>query len=289
MHGGARCRTVAERKWTDRLKKLLLLTALCIPSLHARLEEKPWFGNCFEFLFSPSYEYNFFDRVNNAVPQLRNTYNTQVVDVNFNVTAPEIWNWEADFEFACPTGQSYGYRSSAYQIRRLWMDDVCGDPVSFTTGFVYRNNFRQKLKALSTPYHSPNNFELNAAVGKEWSHGCFWYFRTFGKFGIGQGTTGSPWITLNYYLWGNICNRHQMRLYLLSYFGLGQQHIVHTKHFRGWSKIQHQSLDIGFSYCYDFDYWGSLRFDYARRVYAKSYPEMVNTFLFTFEIPFCPF
>lgn len=253
------------------------------------LEEKPWFGDSFELYFDATYDYNFFRKVDRATPQLSNTFNTHVLKGGLDVTAIETWNWEAELEFADTTPISWGYRSFALQIRKLWLDDICGDCVSLTTGLSYRDASSRMRKALSTPYHSRANFELNTSAGKEWSSGCYWFFRTYGNFAIGQGTSGSPWLRGDLYFLWNWQNQHQVRLYLESYWGLGKRITVPTNPFSGWDNIRHQSIDLGASYRLLFSCYGSLQFDYMYRIYARSYPEHVNLFLFTYHLPFSIF
>jgi len=262
---------------------------LGLPHLCFALEEAPWFGNVFEFNFQANYEYNFFNKVESGRPQLHHTYHTNVFGAALDLTAPDTWNWEVEVEFANTTNVSTGYRSAAIQVRKLWLDDVACDPVSFATGFVYRDASTHLRKALSTPYHARANFELNAAIGKEWSRCYYWFFRTYVLAAIGQGTKGSPWLRGDLYLWWNVEDRHQFYLYGRSYFGLGGRKDVPVDHFRGWSHIGHQSIDLGISYRYFFQCYGNLRFDYLYRVYARSYPERVNFFQFTYELPFSCF
>lgn len=270
------------------MKKYALL-ALCLPHLCFALEEAPWYGDVYQFNFLANYEYNFFKKVSNATPQLRSTFNTNVFGVGLDLTAPESWNWEAELEFADTTTISTGYRSFAFQVRKLWLDDVACDPISFSTGFVYRDASANLRKALSTPYHARANFEIHAAIGKEWSRCYYWSFRTFATAAIGQGTKWSPWLRADLFLWWNGHDCYQLYLFGRSYFGLGHRTTVPVDRFRGWSHIGHQSIDLGIGYRYFFGIYGNFRFDYIYRVYARSYPERVNFFEFTYELPFSCF
>ncbi len=270
------------------MKKFALL-ALSLPQLCFALEERPWYGELLEFDFLAQYEYNFFTKVDNASPQIDRTHFAHVLGFRLDVTVPETWNWEVELEFADTTDASMGYRSFAIQARKLWLDDVCGDCVSLSSGLVYRDASARLRKDLSTPYHARANFEFHTSIGKEWSCGPCWTFRTYATGAIGQGTQGSPWLRGDLFLWWNLQNCHEFRLYATSYFGLGGKTIVDTDDFKGWSRIGHHSIDLGGSYRYSFGMYGSLRFDYLHRVYARSYPEHVNFFVFTFEFPFSIF
>ncbi len=269
------------------MKKGFLL--LFLPSVCLALEEDPWFGNCFEFHFRPLYEYNFFDRVDNSAPKQKETFNTHFLDFGLGVTAPETWDWELEVEFADTTPISFGYRSFAFQVRKLWWDDVCGDPVSLTTGLVYRDASSRMRDALSTPYHARANFEFHTAIGKEWCDGCDWTFRIYTFAAVGQGTEGSPWLRGDLYFWANLHDCHQFRVFGMSYWGLGSQETVPIDDFKGWAKIGHQSIDVGASYRYRLGVYGWFRFDYMHRIFARSYPEHVNFFIISLDIPFSVF
>ncbi len=270
------------------MKKLTFL-AITLPLTCFALEEKPWYGNLCEFNFRTGYEYNFFNKVDNATPQLNRRFNTHVLDWSLGVTVPPTWNWEMELELADTTDVSWGYRSFAFQIRKLWFDDICGDPSSLSTGIVYRDASNRMRRALSTPYHARANFEFQTSFGKEWSCGPSWVFRTYGVAAVGQGTQGSPWLRGDLFLWYNYEDCHQVRLFARSYFGLGNEETVFLNNFDGWGDIRHQSIDIGASYRYFFSIYANLRFDYLYRVYARSYPERVNFFIFTLQVPFSIF
>ena len=137
------------------------------------------------------------------------------------------------------------------------------------------------------PYHgSLDSRELHTAFGREWSCGCYWVFHTWGLAAVGQATSGKPWLRGDLHLGLNFQDTHSFRLVAKSYWGLGSKETVPLADFDGWGDIRHQSIDLGGSYRYQFGCYGSLRFDYMRRVFAHSYPEEVNFFLFTFEYPF---
>lgn len=269
------------------MKKWLALAML--PSLCFALEERPWFGQMLEFYFRPQYSYSFFDEVDHASVPLTSTHHQHLLNFNLETSVPDTWDYQIELNFADATPISWYYRSFAIQVTKLWLDDVCGDPVSLTTGLSYRDSSSRLRRSLFTPFHARANFELHTSVGKEWSQRCDWIFRTYATFAIGQGTKGSPWLRGDLFLWYNLCDTHRFRLYAKSYFGLGSQTLVPTDNFQGWGEIRHQSIDLGVSYEYAFTCWGSLRFDYLHTVYAKSYLEHVNAFWFTYELPFCVF
>jgi len=264
-------------------RKIALLAFL--PSCCFALEEDPWFSQLCEFVFRADYNYQFYSKIDHGSRSLDGTRHVHVVGGELELTIPETWNWQVELEFADTKPESFGYRSFALQVRKLWWDDVCGDPVSVATGFVYRDASSRLLKAQSTPYHARANFELNTAIGKEWDYSCYWAFRVYALGAIGQANKGAPWLRGDLVLSANYLDCHQWRLYAKSYFGLGSKETVSIDHFNGWANIHHQSVDVGGSYRFLMGMYGSFRFDYFHRVYAHSYPEHLNSFIVTYEIP----
>lgn len=269
--------------------KRIFPLALLLCSHCFSFQERPWFGNAFEFYFRPQYSYSFFKDVDQSVAPLPSTFSQHLFNFNLELTTFENWNWQVEIDFADTSSVSLGYRSFAFQMTRLWLSDVCGDLVSLATGVSYRDASCRLRRALSTPFHARANFEVYTSIGKEWSYHHDWTLCTYGVFAVGQGSKGSPWLLGDLAIWWNFFDRHQLRLYSKSYFGLGNQILVPIADFQGWANLAHQSIDLGGSYRYQLNCWGSFRLDYRHRVYAKSYPEHVHFFMLTYDLPFCPF
>jgi len=166
---------------------------------------------------------------------------------------------------------------------------VQGDPVSLTTGVVIRGVSKHSVRDVTSPYHYYLNFELNSAVGREWNTGFAWRFRTFGGGSVGIANHGYPWLSLFAIAEGQIQERHRLGVTLDSYLGFGPHKEVHINHFHGYASIKHRNIDAGVKYTYVFDIWGQLSFEYARRLYARSFPEKVNFFTVSYMLPFSLF
>lgn len=257
-----------------------------LPIAMFALEVDPWLGNLWEFTFTPSYTYSRFREVQNGSPQLKTPFNVHLLAAGFGFAFSETWQADIDAEFADTTVQAMGYRSSGYQIRHRWSNDIAGDFVTFTTGLSVRNASSRSLRDISCPYHSNANFELNGALGKEWGHGPDWRVRAFVYAVLGAANRGSPWIRFLVPLEVNGWDRHYLTVFLDGYFGFGPNGIIHTRHFRSYASIHHQSLDTGARYAYHFDIWGHLDFTYAYRFYAHAFPENVNSFTVSYTLPF---
>lgn len=268
------------------MKYLPLL--LVVSSLYS-LEEKPWFCDLLEFQGLISYEYSFYSKVDNAVHPLKHTSHDNLITLGLSTRMPEDWQWQAELELAQTPRFSFGCRSFALEARYSLFDDVMGDALSLVVGGTFRHVTPRAMKDISTPYHGPFAGEVNLALGKEWCCGPSWTHRLFALGAFGDATRGKPWLRGDLFYMGNFCDRHQWRIFGLTYFGTGHHDRVNINHFHGWGQIDHRSIDLGIGYRYLFDYYGSLFFDYKRRVYAHSYPEQVNFFIISYEIPFSCF
>jgi len=268
------------------MRKLLLFLPLYVGAL----EIDPWLGNLWEVKLTPSYTYSRYKEVENGHPQLKTSSSDHLISTGFGVTFSPTWALDIDAEFVDTPRQSMGYRSLGYQLRYEWSNDIAGDWSTLTTGFNVRGVSRHSLKDVSCPYHSDINFELTGVLGKEWSRGGpDWKVRAFGFAALGIANHGSPWMRFVFSLEGNEWNKHRLRLFLLGYFGLGSIQQVDTRDFCGYAFIHHQSLDGGVRYTYTFNIWGHLDFAYARRLYAHTFPKNVNSFTFSYTLPFCFF
>ncbi len=267
------------------MRRLLFLMPLSLFGL----EIQPWFCNTWEFTFTPSYTYGRFHSVQNGDPQLKKSFNENLLTFDLEVSPSPNWDMDADVEFADTTVQSMALRSGAMQVRYLWLDDVIGDPVSLTTGISARGVASRSLKDISCPYHFHANFEANTSIGKEWDHGFDWHMRLYGFGAIGAANRGYPWVRAFATFEGNIHSTHRLGIFAETYIGFGNQAHVHTNHFNGYADIRHRNIDTGIKYTYVFEIWGHLSFAYTRRVYARSFPENVNFFTVSYMLPFSLF
>ncbi len=271
------------------MKGIRFSLLLFAPTLLCSLETKPWFGNVYECIFDASYTYSRYSKVQGAAVQLRSPSNDQRVALDLSIPPSEMWDVQAEIEFVNTPRQSWGYRSAAIQGRARWLNDICGDPVSLTTGLNVREVSSKSLRDVSSPYHAKFDIELNTAVGKEWSEGSHWTMRTWGFAGVGIGNQGSPWITALGVFEKNWDDHHRTLFFAEGYFGFGEKEHVNVKHFHGWGRFHHQSIDLGLAYQYHFHLYGDITVLYAHRVFAHVFPEHVNFFTIAYKIPFSCF
>jgi len=275
--------------------KKILITCFLSPLPLIALPIEPWLGNVWQFEFRPAYTYSHFNKVENAKKPLKHSSNDQFLRFGLGVVpmlglvSPPDWGVDLEIEFADTPRQNFGFQSAALLLRKQWLDDIVGDPISLTTGISLRGVSHKSLRDISCPYHSYANIEFNAAAGKEWSHAAFWTWRTFAFAALGMANRGYPWGRAVLSFQGNHLNHFQYELFTEGYMGFGPQRVVNINHFFGYAKIKHRSIDVGFNLRYLFDIWGSLNFTYSYRVFARSFPAHANFFTLWYQLPFSLF
>jgi hypothetical protein len=262
----------------------LLLLGLTAPL--PALETKPWLGDVYEFNFQGVYSFSRFHKVQGASRQLKHPFHNQDVLLDLGFTLSSTFDLQAEGEFGQTSQTGWNFRSAALQGRWRLLDDIAGDPITLTLGLIFRGASPHFLHDISTPYAAPCNLELTCALGKEWSSVGVWTMRTYGLLSLGQGSRGFPW-TRELAVWElNLNDTHRWTLFGEGYVGFGNRQHVNVRHFDGWGHFQHQSIDLGLSYGYKFGLYGVLTGSYARRVFAHNFPEHVNFFILSYQLPF---
>lgn len=259
---------------------------LALPICLNALEVQPWFGDVYECHFLGSYSYSRFRKVQGALPQLTSPFNVNIIYGDFECTFTRNWSFDADIELADTTKQTFGVRSGAIQLRHLFLDDIIGDPISMAFGGSARVTTKKALRDISCPSHGNVDFELNLSVGREFDSGDEWRFRLWGFGALGIANRGSPWLRGIIGGEGNYCDHHKWGVYLIGSHGYGRKRTLDPNHFYGYGRIRQKSIDIGFRYGYGMGCFGTLRFEYIRRVSAKVYPQQVNTVVVSYLLPF---
>jgi hypothetical protein len=255
------------------------------PHLDA-LEEKPWFYSPFNFHFKALFDVSFFTNVNNGYNPIG--YQSTIYETTFGFLAPFSPTVEAEIEaqFEKTSKLYFGFESAALQIRRLLLNDIVEDPVSFDLGFNIRAVPMYRLRDVAVPYHDIWNFELNASLGKEFTKEEDWLWRTFLFAAVGQANRGYPWLKANFDLRAKAFKEYIVAMFVRSYFGLGNKTAVNINDFYGWGMYRHQSIDAGVSFTFLLGPKGELNLSYLHRFFARVYPEDFNYFLISYDLPF---
>jgi hypothetical protein len=266
----------------------LLISLICLLGSYplAALEKQPWLGDIFEFHFLGSYYYSRFNSFQDSIPPMHSTFQANVIDLGLDFSPSPVWSIDGDFQLADTTAQSFNFRTMALQARYLWADDIIGDPVSFVTGFSTRFTASHALKDISCPSHGNLDFELNFSLGKEFDASDLLRFRLWCFGAVGHANRGAPWVRAIVALESNYDEIHKWALYAEGINGYGRHVHVDIDHFDGYAKVREKAIDVAIRYGHRVGVWGTLRFEYIRRVLAKSAPSNVNTFMVSYLLPF---
>ncbi|MBN2479231.1 MAG: hypothetical protein JXA94_03300 [Parachlamydiales bacterium] len=267
-------------------KFLSFLIFLFVFSNGYTLEKQPWFGDVYEFHFLSKYTFFRFSKVDSALIQPDNAFNDHLLHFNLSFAPTLQWSIDSDLEFIGTPRQDFGFRTVAFQARYLFKDDIIGDPVSFAMGGNFRVVSSDSLKDVSTLYHSDIDFEMNFALGKEFSHQDYWRFRIWGYAAAGIANKGSPWIRAKLSIEGNSKEERQWGLFAEAMRGYGRREYVDVYNFDGYAKIRQSNIDLGFSYGFLLGVWGTFSLEYKRTVLAKRSPQDVNFFSVIYLLPF---
>lgn len=263
-----------------------LLSLFLIPFMGGALEVQPWFGDCLEFHFLGSYVYSYFDKVQNGAPQLTSQFQSNLVYMGLDFSPTPVWSIDTDLQVARTTQEAFNFRSMALQARYLWFDDIIGDRVSFASGGNARFTNTASLRDVSCSSHSNFDFELNFSFGKEWDLSDCWAWRFWGFGCVGHANRGSPWVRAFLAIETNYDDWHKFALLAEGSNGYGRHTAVSINHFDGYAKVRQKAIDLAIRYGHRLGVWGTLRFEYQRRILAKSCPAEVNSFIVSYLLPF---
>ncbi len=250
------------------------------------LEKQPWFGDVYEFHFLSGYRYSHYSRVQGALVPLKSPSNDQLLFTALDFSFSPEWSVDADLEFAHTPRQDFSFRSTAFQARYLWMDDIVGDAFSFATGLDARFVSEKSVRDISSAYHGNIEFEGNFSLGKEWDSFQFWRFRTWAFASVGIANLGSPWVKAVFALEGNLQDEHKWAFFVEGIHGYGKQTRLDIDRFKGYGRVRQKALDVKFRYGYRLGVWGTIRLEYERRVLSKRGPKDVNSFIISYLLPF---
>ncbi len=269
--------------------KHLLMILLFSPFMVHALDMDPWFHDFWQIYFTPSHTYSYYPSIEGSVNSKPYSSHNQLFQCDLGVSFLPNWDGQIEAQFSSTRNSDWGSRSTAMQVRYLVLDDVAGAPISLTVGGNIRFVPNRSLRDPSCPYHSSFNMELGAGIGKEIDRVFNWLYRIYGYVGVGVVNNGASWLRSMTSFGFNYRNRHHWTVFTEGYFGFGEMDWVNVRTFHGYSKVHHQSMDLGGAYQYLFKIWGSFRLECLFRVYARNYPQYESKFEVRYSLPFSIF
>jgi len=268
------------------MQKRLISLLLFLPLGLFSLEVTPWFGDVYEFTFTSKYAYSRFSRVADATTSLSSPSNDHLLYFDLELPFTPQWCIDLDLQFAASPRRSFRFRTTALQLRYLWLDDIVGDWASLYTGGNIRYVPQDMLEDISTPYQGNACFNLNIAIGKEVDYLDIWRFNFWAYGDVGIANKGSPWIEGILGFDTDYDERHGIGFRLIGYHGYGSKKTLTIDDFNGYGKERTKFIDLDVYYALQLGVWGKLRFDYTRRFAAEVCPAEVNTFALRYVLQF---
>ncbi len=283
MYGCIRCGEVSIRK--KRVGLILFLVAFGFFSEGQALRKEPWLYSPWDIRVNVGLDFDFFSTVADGFNPI--DYNSNNTGLLLGIVLPvsPVWEFEGEMVFESTSKNNFGFENIALQARRGLLSDTEGDVVSLDVGANVRFLPFYWTEDVAIPYHYTVNFELFGSIGKEYAKEADWLFRTFGFLGIGQAIKGYPWIRALFDIKAKVAKQFLFGVVVDSYFGTGSQTAVNVNQFHSYSNIGHQSVDVGFTFAYQFEIWGKLSFEFDHRFYARAFPDQWNNFLLKYELP----
>lgn len=272
------------------------LCAFCFfPFFLFATELKPWLDTCFQIQAKGSALLQNYQQIYTPRKTIRHHAFDQFYTLSAEVAIPDCFlsdnmnnamSAEIELTVANTRRQHPNLDNIRLTGRYQFLNDIIGDPVSLTAGLTITQAFKNALFDVSSFHHGLIEAEATLSVGKEIPCEQFWATRCWGFLGCGIGDWGTFWLRGYAACEKNWCDVQQLRIFIESMYGFGQQNIHKPTHFRGYGKIKHRSVDLGFRYSYFFDYGSSLRIEYAFRPYAYNFPTFANLLEISFIYPF---
>ncbi len=248
---------------------LLLPLSLCALDLHYN----PWFGRDKEFEVGPYYTFRHYDRLDCEGDGNTSDY-ANIIGASFNFTWAPDWFFYSQVDLADTRHLNFNLNQWLLFVNTKWCDDIVGDCVSFTTGLQFAINTNHSLRQ-EILYHTGEwEFELHAAVGKEYAIFENWIFRGFLDLAVGIADRGTPWgkglLAFEY----NMYDCHYFALLARSWIGFGDQTLRCDQPFKGYGSLAHQNLDLGLAYQWSACEWGLFGIEGYIGVASKNYPKI---------------
>lgn len=251
-------------------------------------EYQPWLGNFYEFELRSSLMYQGYTWLSSGAHLKKYSSHDAFLNISLSNALP---NPTIGAEIELTEARTRRQRGDIDQLkvtgRYVWQDDIAGDPFSLTTGLSYNQAFCYSLRDVSSFHHGFSDVEIFASLGKENPEESVWNSRWWSLLAVGVAERGSAWIRFHLDYEKRCYEKHEVKAFLHSLWGLGHKSL-RIDHFHGYGSIQHQSIDFGFRYTYLLQFYGSMSLEYSYRIYARNFPsdthQILAQLLYTFGL-----
>lgn len=246
---------------------------------------KPWYGRSLEFQPKADIVYQMYHHVAGN----RKIFSRYANDFFLNLSlanAFDVWAAEIETIYSDTRHHSFDFDCVKLTGRHLFLDDVIGDPVSLSVGLSMIVPVTVARNDISSFHHGDIEGLAHVALGKEFICSKFWLNRYYAAFGIGLANRGFAWLQAEINQEMHFFEGSIFRFFLKGLYGCGDRSLHKHRHFKGYGRIAHRSIDIGAEYTLEFDNYSTLSFEYAFRPFAFNFPYRVNLFKIEYCYPF---
>lgn len=276
------------------MKKYFLPFLIAAPILGGATEYHPWYNQTMVGEIRNTHRIYTYDRVESPTGDLPDSDTAYTMTLAFGINPIDVftgsysddWYGEAELNLMSSHQHSFGFDDVRLTVRKRFLEDIVGDPVTLTAGATLIAAWRQALYDLSSFHHGLYEAEFHLAAGKEWSCGARWVHRIWGLALVGVAEQGSPWLKGRLVYDFNQNDRWFYQFFCEALWGLGKDDLDLGVPFRGYGPIRHQSIDLGTEIRYQTESGNSIAFKAARRVHEKDFPENARMFYLEIFIPF---
>ncbi len=265
------------------------LFALCLlPSVLIGTELKPWFGEDHEAEIRANLLYQQYDEISSGHNHHKH------VDANDGFLTGSILypfkRYCGEFEAvgALTHKQQPGWDCFRLTGRYLVLDETACDAINLTVGITLSEPFEAALHDISSFHHGYIEAEGHFAFGKSYGWNCTnedFTYRWWQVFGVGVADKGAPWLRGDYAFEYKYAPCQLLRLFVNTLWGSGPYNLD-PDDFTGYGMVKHKSIDVGLRYTLGMGCWGTLSAQYARRVFARNFPQNANLVMLEYFYPF---
>lgn len=246
---------------------------------------RPWYGDPYEIYWDADVAYQTYSRVAINSHTKKNSSDDVFLHAGIGSALGDEYAVEAEITAAHTSKHHCFFDNIRITGRYLLADDVAGDSFSIAIGVTGIQALTIAVDDISSFHHGNLEGEIHIAIGREIPCGLDWGSRWWIVAAIGTADVGSPWwrsqITWDYHILPN----QELSFFLHALGGMGSR-ALDPHDFHGYGPIRHLSADLGFSYRYEIECFGSFCAEYFNRVYARNFPAYVNYINLSFCYPF---
>ncbi len=268
-------------------RSLLISIFLGLYATAQAADLRPWFGRDRMLYIRPWSTMQWYPSIDTGSGTIhRRTFN-QFYGVSATIAKDDTWSLEGETTFSKTSQHSFTLENGSVTLRRKFLNDIVGDPVSLVAGMTLTGPTGRALRDYNTIYHGRSDIEGHLAIGKECSCGAYWDSRWWGAFIIGKADIGDAWFRARGEWEKSYFDQHQCRLFVEGAGGFGHRSLSIQAPFKGYGRVQYRLIDIGASYRFLIDDDGKmLTIEYARRILARNTTKNVNNVSLCVLLPF---